>query len=139
MKVSFVSALVQKVMLFAFVCVLSSCGDKEESKLNNSVVDLPSNVIGTFTGNLSYTNGSTIIANDDDGKATVTKTGDKTYSITFSDNAPALTNLKFEAASSGSYATSGSDGSTAGMTLSSSNLSIGATKNGASWGFTGTK
>ena len=135
---------IHKAMLFGFVCatlLFSACSDKKDNpQPANAPVDLPSNVVGTFTGDVSYTSGSGIpIANAGDGTATLTKTGDKTYSISFSDGVPAVTNLKFKTASGGSYSSIDSDGSTAGMELSASRLSVGVTKGSQTWGFAGTK
>ena len=138
MKSSFFSNLAPKAILLALAFAAASCGSKkEETAPANSVVELPAAVVTAYNGQLSYT-GSTIIANSN-GTATITKTGDKTYSITFSDQVPALINLKFQTASGGNYATIGSDGSTAGMMLTSSALNIGVTKGSETWGFSGTK
>ena len=138
MKSSFFYNFAPKAILLAFALVAASCSSKkEETAPASTVVELPATVIATYDGQLSYT-GSSIIGNSS-GTATISKTGDKTYSITFSDRVPALTNLKFQTASGGSYATVSSDGSTAGMTLTSSTLNIGVTKGSETWGFSGTK
>lgn len=138
MKSSFFSNLAPKAILLAFALAAASCGSKKEDTAPaNSVVELPAAVVTAYAGQLSYT-GSSIIGTSN-GTATISKTGDKTYSITFSDQVPAITNLKFQSASGGNYATVSSDGSTAGMTLTSSALSVGVTKGSETWGFNGTK
>ncbi len=133
-----------KVMLFTLVCtslIFSACSDEsDDPQPANAPVDLPSNVIGTFTGQLTYTDGGSVfIVNSEDGTATLTKTGDKTYSVSFSDDAPAITGLKFKAAAGGAYASLDSDGSASGMDISATSLSIGVTNASKNWAFTGTK
>ncbi|GAA4039079.1 hypothetical protein GCM10022409_25890 [Hymenobacter glaciei] len=138
MKSSFFSNFAPKAILLAFALAAASCSSKkEETTPTSTTVELPAAVIATYGGQLSYT-GSSIIGSSN-GTATISKSGDKTYSITFSDRVPAITNLKFQSASGGNYATVGSDGSTAGMTLTSSDLNIGVTKGSETWGFSGTK
>ena len=138
MKSSFFSNLAPKAVLLAFALAAASCGSKkEETAPANTAVELPAAVVTAYAGQLSYS-GSSIVGTAN-GTATISKTGDKTYSITFSDQVPAITNLKFQSASGGNYATISSDGSMAGMTLTSSSLNIGATKGSETWGFSGTK
>ena len=138
MKSSFFSNLAPKAIVLVFAFAATSCGSKkEETAPANAAVELPAAVVTAYAGQLSYT-GSAIIGTSS-GTATISKTGDKTYSITFSDQVPAITNLKFQSASGGNYATVGSDGSTAGMTLNSSSLNVGVTKGNETWGFSGTK
>lgn len=137
-------ALLQKFFVLALLCgSASACSkddDDDNSPAGTGIAELPSNVIGTFTGQLAYTkSGSNPISNSSSGTATLSKTGDRTYSIAFSDGVPTITGLKFQTAAAGSYATVSSDGSTAGMALSSSSLSIGVTKGSETWGFTGNK
>ncbi len=117
-----------------------ACSSDDDASPASAFVELPSTVVGTFTGDLSYTKpGAMPISNSGDGTATLTKTGDKTYSISFSDGVPTITGLKFQSASSGSYATVASDGSTAGMTLSSNSMAVSVTKGTETWGFSGSK
>ncbi len=139
-------SLLQKFFVLALLCGLASACSKDDDDDNPSgtggtgIIELPSNVIGTFTGQLAYTKtGSTPISNSGTGTATLSKTSDRTYSLTFSDGVPAITSLKFQTAAAGSYATVGSDGSTAGMALSGNSLSIGVTKGSETWAFTGIK
>lgn len=142
MKSSTLSSFLHKVLLLAFLCgVAPACSNDDDSASPASAyVELPSNVVGKFTGDLSYTKPGTMpIANSGDGTATLTKTGDKTYSVSFSDGVPTITGLRFQSGTTGSYATVSSDGSTAGMTLSSNNLAVSVTKGSETWGFNGDK
>ena len=100
MKSSFFSKLAPKAILLAFALTAASCGSKkEETAPASSAVELPAAVVTAYAGQLSYT-GSSLIGTSN-GTATISKTGDRTYSITFSDQVPAITNLKFQSASGG--------------------------------------
>lgn len=139
MKSFSLSGFASKAALLAFAFTAYSCSSKSnDSAPASTVVELPAAVVTTYSGQLSYT-GSAMPIGTANGTATIANTGDKTYSIRFSDGVPALTNLKFQAVSGGSYATVGSDGSTAGLTLSPTALSIGVNRGSETWGFSGTK
>ncbi len=141
MKTLSIAAFAKKAVLLALICAASSCGKKEDAAPGGTaLVELPPTVIGAFTGQLSYTSATgSSITNATDGRATLAKTGDKTYSLSFSDAVPTITNLKFQSGASGAYASVGSDGSTAGMTLSANSMTIGVSKSAENWAFTGTK
>lgn len=138
MKPSFFSSVAPKTILLALAFAAASCSKQDDSAPGSAIVELPAAVVDTYSGQLSYTGTGAPIGTAN-GTATISKTSDKTYSIRFSDGVPALSNLKFQGASGGSYATVGSDGSTAGMTLSASGLNVGVTKGSENWGFSGTK
>ena len=139
MNLSFLSGIAPKAALLAFVFAASACGSKKDDSAPASVVvELPAAVVSTYSGQLSYTSAASPIGTAN-GRATIAKTGDKTYSITFSDGVPALTGLKFQTATGSSYATVASDGSTAGMTISPTTLNVGVTKGSETWGFSGDK
>ncbi len=129
------------------VCVcamlsLAACGGKDSNPqpTTGGPVELPTNVLGTFTGVATYTKpGTTAIVNNSNAKATLTKTGDKTYSIMFSDNIPTITNLTFQDTGGGVYGSLGEDGTGAGVGVSAKGMAIGYTKDTAGWQFQGTK
>ncbi len=138
---TFVASVALKATFFAALLMLvafTSCSNDKDDPAPG-VVELPSEVIGVFTGNLSYTGSNGTIVSNEDGTATVTKTGDKTYSIAFSDGVASITNLKFKKSSDNAYASVGENGSISGMTLSASDLNVGVTANGSIWGFAGSK
>ena len=139
MKASLISAFAPKVLLLVLLCTAASCSkDKETAPASSSsIVELPSSVIGSFTGQLSYTGSSVITTTN--GQATLTRTGDKTYSLAFSDAVPAIASLRFQSSANGAYASVGNDGSTTGMVLSATSLTIGVTKGSETWAFTGNK
>lgn len=143
---NFQSFSLRQILVLTIASSMSfiSCEKNNDTGPGNNVpVELPAERIGTYTGQLAYYNLSSnvAVANDISGKATIEKTGDKTYRITFSDGAPIISNLKFKLVTAGSYATINADGSIAGMTLDSEDLSIAVTtaNRNENWAFTGIK
>lgn len=112
-----------------FVLTLAAC-----TKESNTV-PLPESMVTSYTGDLSYTAGINIIANNN-GTATIAKTGD-TYTISFSDNVPSITGIQFSLEQNGDYASVALDGSTTGISIDETTFSIGVTKDGKTWAFTG--
>jgi hypothetical protein len=124
--------LVASLGLFA----LSACKKKVEDVI---YVTLPSENITTYTGKLGYNNndGSLPIANDTTGKATIAQS-DKVVTITFSNNVPTVTGIKF-IKNGADYVSVAEDGSAAGITFTGNSVKIAVSNNGKSWGFEGKK
>ncbi|MBW1298186.1 hypothetical protein [Aquimarina litoralis] len=125
-----------KVILVLSVLFMSSCGNDDDGTPVDAFVTLPSSLVTTFDGELTYTpaNGMGIVAGVD-GTATISGSGN-TYTISFSDGVPSITGLRFIGSGNGSYATVGTDGSAAGITIENDELTIGATISGNAWAFT---
>jgi hypothetical protein len=102
----------------------------------DKVVELPAENLATYTGDLSYAGGANTIA-ETDGKATVSQSG-KIVSISFNYGVPSISSVQFEKSGS-NYVSITKDGSVAGISFSGNTVSIAYTKDGATWGFTGSK
>lgn len=130
------------LMLFTIgFLALVSCKkqtDGSTSSNDTKTTELPKEVTGTFTGDLSYTGDGDVIAVAEEGEATVTQKG-SSASISFSDDVPSILDLQFEL-KNGSYSSVGSNGSVVGITITESALDLGVTnKEGEVWSFSGTK
>jgi hypothetical protein len=110
-----------------------SCKKKVEDAI---YVALPTENITTYTGNLGYTGTGAPIANLT-GTATITQS-DKVVNITFSDNIPAVTGIKF-IKNGNDYASVSENGSVAGISFTGNTVKIAVTKDGGTWAFSGTK
>jgi len=117
-------------LLFLFSCAK----DPIDPPSTNEYADLPSSLVKSYTGDLSYVPASGMLIASNNGTATISKSGD-TYTISFSDNVPSITGLNFKLDSGGSYASVSSDGSVTGISLDDEDFDIGATEGGNTWSF----
>jgi hypothetical protein len=128
MKKMSLSPVLLKLALsvFIFVSVLS-CKKSDDAIL---YVELPSNTLGT-----------TNLVN---AKAVIVKVGD-TYTISYGDNAGQsvgatnTTGLRFVGSSAAGYSSATTGGSTSGVSITATSLSVGVTNNGKSLAFDGSK
>ena len=100
-------------------------------------VELPSSVLTTYTGALTYTGSDGTIISENDGTAVISESG-STYTIEFNYNVPTLSGLRFED-NNGSYATIGTNNSSSGIAINGDEIDIAVTKSGDNWAFAGTK
>jgi hypothetical protein len=117
--------------LFIFSC---------KKKVEDAVyVDLPTENLTTYNGKLGYNanDGSLPIANDSTGKATIAQS-DKSVTITFSNNVPSVSGIKFIKSGS-DYVSVSDNNSAAGISFSGTTVKIAVTKDGKTWAFDGTK
>lgn len=135
-------SVLKNVVLITFISLaFLSCGKDDEPVVQTTTyAELPSNLIGTFTGSLSYSNsdGSVTVANPN-GTATISSLGSKTYKVSFSDNVPEISSLKFTTGTSGSYSSAAQDGSTAGLVLNTNSMDLSVSSGGKTWSFSGSK
>ena len=96
-----------------------------------------SSIEGVYNGTLSYVGFSGTVISSMDASATISKDADM-YAINFSENVPTLTGLKFSN-EDGSYATIKSSSSVSGIVIDDGDLTIGVTKDGNTWAFSGEK
>lgn len=123
-------------VLFSFSC---SKDDDASPTPGTTFVALPASALGTYTGALTYTTPTNPMPTENvSGTATITSTGDNVYSITFSDGIPELTGFRF-ISSNGTYASADATDSSEGVSISGADLSVGLTKNGSNWSFSGSK
>ncbi len=127
-----------RLMMASFLSLsfllFTSCG-KDETPTTASV-ELPTAVLTTYDGALTYT-GTAGVITVLDGEAEIKKSGSE-YIIEFSDGVPSLTGLNFTNAD-GSYATVAANGSVAGIVIDGDDLDVGATVGGNTWAFSGSK
>jgi len=115
-----------------------SCDDDEPMIMDDgSTTSLPAAVVTTYEGDLVYTSATGEVITALDGEAEIRKSG-SSYIIEFSDGVPDLTGLNFNN-EDGSYATVGGGSSVAGIVIDGDDLDIGATQNGNTWAFSGSK
>ena len=116
----------------------AACTKKSDTVAVATSVTLPAPAVNApYTGSLSYTGtGGLPIANQ---SGTATISGSNPYTITFSDGVPPITNLRFADNGGGNYTTITESGSVAGMTVTTTKLTVGLTSSGATWAFSGTK
>ncbi len=147
MNTTSIFAFFQKSVYHSFIyalLVMTACGgkDNDTQPVTSGPVELPTGLLGTYTGTVTYTNTSTspvtTIAKTN-ATAMFAKTGDKIYSVTFSDNVPAITTLTFEAPVNGTYGSMGGDGTGAGVAVSATGTAIGYRKDPEGWQFQGKK
>ncbi|WP_299902311.1 hypothetical protein [uncultured Aquimarina sp.] len=125
-----------KVMLVLSVMFISSCGSDDDGTVPaEPFVALPSEVLTTFSGELTYTpaSGMGIVAGVQ-GTATISVSGTN-HTISFSDGVPSITGIRFLGSSNGNYASVGTSGSVAGIVIEGNELTIGATMDSNVWAF----
>lgn len=128
----------QTLLLLVLLSSVFACSnEKDDDPKSSASVEVPSTLVTTYTGALSYTKSDGTFKANEEGKATLTKSG-STYTITFSDGVPSVSGLRFSSAN-GAYATTSSDGSVAGISVKDPTLDINVTKSDATWSFSGTK
>ncbi len=104
---------------------------------NNTTVTIPASSLTSYTGALNYTSTTGQVVNEPNATATIEKNG-STYSISFSDNVPTISSLEFKD-EDGEYASLSSSNSMSGIVIDGDDLDIGATNNGNTWAFSGSK
>lgn len=89
-------------LCFTLIILFVSCSSDNDSNENNtdnstnSFVEIPSSLLGTYTGGVNESGGLASVGVDNElGTATLIASNSKTYSINFSDNVPSITNIKF--------------------------------------------
>lgn len=120
--------LAAKSLLILAVTLVTSCKSDDNNPVGIVFVDLPSGVLGQYTGDLVYTSGTDAVVTED-GTATISGTG--TYTINFSDGVPSITSLRF-ILSDGEYVSVIDDGITAtGVVIANGSLSVADANNGS--------
>ncbi|KAA1244002.1 hypothetical protein [Aquimarina sp. RZ0] len=126
-----------KVTLVLSVLFISSCGSDDDggTVIANVFATLPADVLDTYDGELTYTpaDGMGIVAGVE-GTATISRSGE-TYTISFSNEVPAITGLRFIGEDDGNYASVGTDGSATGISIDDDELTVGAAIDGNAWAF----
>jgi len=115
----------------------AACGSDDDGAVVpvEQFVALPAEVLTTFPGTLSYTAGDgTLIIADVPGTATISVSGTN-HTISFSNDVPSITGIRFLGSSNGNYASIGTSGSVAGIVIEGNELTVGAVINGNSWSF----
>ena len=129
-------------VVFMLTLLLSFSCSKDDDDSDNDTSDslfetLSSDLIGEYTGLLTFQStdavGPTL---NSEGTATITSTGDAVYTITFSDDVPEITDLRF-IVSDGEYTSASTSGSIQGISISDGMLSVGVTDSGNNWSFSG--
>ena len=125
----------KSVALFIFLgTLLSSCSI---ASMDDSEDEIPSSIETTYRGILTYSSAAGDNKENNNGTATISKSG-STYTISFSDGVPSISDLKFKD-NNGSYATVGSSGSLAGINIDGNKIDISVSKDGDNWAFDGAK
>ncbi|WP_143569867.1 hypothetical protein [Tenacibaculum agarivorans] len=125
--------LISKVVFFLTLVILVSCSDDNVPE-GARFVNVPDNLITSYDGVLQYTINSVPQVTESNATATLSKTGDKTYKVTFSDGVPEIKGLQF-IENNGTFASAAGNGSTEGVSLRTNNLSVGVTNNDKQWQF----
>jgi len=115
------SASLFMLKFFIVLTVFCSCSDDDDpitSVDGATSVELPSSLVTSYSGVLQYNVNFIPVTNELDGTATIVETGDKTYTITFSDDVPEITGLTF-IENGGTYASASTSDSSEGVSLSS--------------------
>jgi hypothetical protein len=123
---------ISKILSFSALAIVLTFTSCKKDK----TVELPSENLTTYTGDLTYTGSGTNVA-ETDGKATVSQSG-KIVSISFNYGVPSISSVQFEKSGS-NYTSISKDGSVAGISFQGNTVSIAYTKDGATWGFNGSK
>ena len=124
---------VRKMVILSIlnITILSvSCGDDVEESLS---MNLPDELVRTYTGRLLYTTAEDEIIKSDEGTAKLVATGNSQYRIEFSDNVPSLSGISFETRIEDDYY------SNSGASIIDNSLSIGYNKGFDNWVFNGDK
>ncbi len=134
-------SIVLKSVVILTLLVSFSCSSDDDGGNGGAegtvIVSLPDSAVGEYTGELSYTSGALPTENDS-GTATIVKTGDNVYKITFSDGVPELTGFRF-IASNGNFTSASTGNSSEGVSINGSSLSVGVTEGTSNWAFSGSK
>lgn len=89
--------------------------------------------VGTYTGQVNYSDGGTTSISNANGKVTVSKIGSATkYNFAFSDGIPDLNGIEFQKTGDNSMINVGS-GANAVITIDNNDLSIVYSKDGKTW------
>ncbi|MHA7058844.1 hypothetical protein ACWGOQ_0016590 [Aquimarina sp. M1] len=80
------------ILCFTVGMIFTSCSGDDDGDSNSSsdAVELPTNLLGTYTGGLIATD-----VDNDLGTATLVESGSRVYTINFSDNVTSITNIIF--------------------------------------------
>jgi len=126
-------------LLFTFSCSKDDDSTMDEPVPGTTFVDLPEAVLGEYTGELSFQSSTNPFpVENEEGTATITKTGDKLYKITFSDGVSELTGFRF-IKSNDDFVSSAEGNSSEGVSISGASLAVGFTENANVWAFSGDK
>ena len=123
------------MLLIFFGAIFTSCTAELIDDPEEDII--PASIETVYTGILTYSGSNGDLIENNNGTATITKNG-STYSITFSDNVPSISGLKFKD-NNGSYATIGTSGSQAGININGDNIEISVSEDGNNWAFSGAK
>jgi len=117
--------------------VLCSCSDSDDSgpaPEGATSVELPSDLVDSYSGALQYIVNQLPVTTEADGTATLVETGDKVYKVTFSNDVPEITGLTF-IENDGTYASASASNSIEGVSLRSGSLTVGLTVGDERWAF----
>jgi len=135
---SITSKFFYAVLLLASSFMFASCGDEDPiSDIDDLDVELPTQVITTYEGVLTYTGSDGNVISALDGEAEIIESG-SSYRIEFSDGVPAITGLNFSNAD-GEYVSISGTSSVAGIVIDGDDLDIGVTSDDNVWAFSGSK
>ncbi len=126
---------ITRVMFVLITFAFMSCSDDENvSPEGARFVDLPSNLVTSYDGVLQYNVNQVPQVTESDATATVSKTGDKVYKVSFSDGVPEVTGLRF-IENNGTFASASDSGSSEGVSLRLNDLSVGIRNGDKHWQF----
>jgi len=127
------------LFLFSSFIIFTGCKDDDVADASTSV-NLPANLLGTYTGTLVFTSTSGGNITNLDGTASVEESG-SFYAINFSDGVNSLSGLKFiKDPDEESYISVSDTDSTEGVVIENDMLTIGVTNSsGSNWQFVGEK
>jgi len=132
------SKIFYAILLFASSFMFASCGDEDPTPdIDVLNVELPSPVITTYEGVLTYTGSDGNIISALDGEAEIVESGSN-YRIEFSDGVPSISGVNF-ANEDGEYVSVSATSSVAGIVIDGDDLDVGVTTDGNVWAFSGTK
>jgi len=132
-------SVVLLTFLFTFSCSKDDDSPKDEPAPGTTFVSLPETVLGEYTGELSFQSSTNPFpVENEEGTATITRTADKVYKITFSDGVSELSGFQFIKSNS-DFVSSSEGNSSEGVSISGSALAVGFTENGNVWAFSGDK
>lgn len=122
------------IMAFAFILFLSCSKDENGVPDGAKFVELPASLTTSYNGILQYNVNQTPQVTESNATATLTKTGDKVYKVTFSNNVPEIGGLRF-IENNGTFDSASGSGSAEGISLRSGDLSVGITNGDKQWQF----
>jgi len=135
-----INSITTKIFYVFLLCfstlMITSCGDDPivDTPLN---AELPTAVVTSYEGVLTYTGSDGNIVSVLDGEADIVESGSG-YSIEFSDGVPTISGVNF-ANTDGEYTSVSVSGSVAGIVIDGDDLTVGVTTNGNVWAFDGSK